>query len=304
MISVVAVGLCGIAVSSCSRTASISRNPEILLVPQVNAGWAGWCVIGVGERVGGCPPGQSHPPILAESWGSGGPPSATLAYAVATARVRSVAFDGEPPIPTQAESGLPDNLRAVVVEIPGKELLSEDKVAPRFTPLDANGEPIAQSAEADGDPQASMETLGIAVPSRGVSNPMEPTSGVCRINAMHLAGLAAQGGSVISRVPSYSGLIGRGFLSCASTSYSLNGWPLLAGILLNASRPGALPSALSAMKPLPGPPGIFHAPGPEGPGTEGELLARRVHGAWLVVARGDPQLRLSLLEHLRATVHL
>jgi hypothetical protein len=54
------------------------------------------------------------------------------------------------------------------------------------------------------------------------------------------------------------------------------------------------------MQPLSGHPGISQAPG-----TEGEIVARRIPGAWLAVVKGQGLAqRLTLLEHLSATVQL
>lgn len=288
-----------LGVSSCSgSTLSISKNQEILLVPSIDTGWAGWCVISVNGSVGGCPPGKSHPPIVAESWSSGGHPPETESYAVTTSEVTSVSFDSEPPIPTHSEAALPDGLRAVVLEIHGKSLLEESGSLPHFVPLNARGERLPQSRS------ASQRLLGVEVSTRRLENPAYPTSGPCRITMKDLPGLNVEGGSVIVQVRSYSGLIGQGFLSCASTSYNLNGWPLLAGMLLDAAHPGASPPSLPGMKPLPGHPGIFQALGPEGSTPEEEVIARRFQGAWLVVARAKLKQRLALLEHLHATVHL
>jgi hypothetical protein len=257
-------------------------------------------MIRVDPSARGCGVGRSHPPIIAETWNSGGPPPATVGYALTTSRVLSVSLDKETPIATRVEATLPDGLRAVVMEIRGKELLSEDQSLPRFTPLDADGEPITESA----DSSYLHGPLMLAVPTANVDDPADPTFGPCRISGSHLHGLTPTGGSIVTQVRSYSGLIGQGFISCASTSYSLDGWPLLAGILLSASHPGSAPPALPAMTPLSGHPGVFRAPGPEGSSLEDQMLARRVPGGWLVVARAKLPQRLALLEHLRATVHV
>jgi hypothetical protein len=54
------------------------------------------------------------------------------------------------------------------------------------------------------------------------------------------------------------------------------------------------------MEPVPGHTDIYQAPGPEG-----ELLGRRIAGAWLVVEKGQGlQQRLGFLEHLRVELEL
>ena len=278
----------------------MSSHEEVLLVPEVNSGSAGWCLIRVNPSETGCPVVRSHSPIIAETWSGGGPPSLVHGYAVTTSQVTAVTVEGGSSIPTRTETALPDGLRAVAVEIRGK--LAEDARLPGFAPLNGGGARIDQSTETRPKPGEYGRPLRSEVPTREVKNLAQPTSGVCRISAEKLAGLTVDGGSVISHVRSYSGLIGQGFISCASTSYSLDGWPLLAGMLLDASDPGATPPPLPAMKPLPGHPGIFQAPGSE-TWSPRRIIATRVHGAWLVVSRAKLQQRLALLEHLRATVH-
>jgi hypothetical protein len=105
---------------------------------------------------------------------------------------------------------------------------------------------------------------------------------------------------VISRPHSYTGIIGRVFLSCADTEYYLHNWPLDAGVLLDAGHPGTPPAPLPDMKAVHGHAGVFTAPG-EG----GALTARRVGNAWLVVDGGSGQgQRLAVLADLRAIVRL
>jgi hypothetical protein len=93
---------------------------------------------------------------------------------------------------------------------------------------------------------------------------------------------------------------GREFVGCVDTSYLLDGWPIEASVLLDAEHPGPSPAALPGVRPLRGHAGMFH-----GPGVEGEAVARRISGGWLVVDKGENLVqRLALLEHLRATVHV
>jgi hypothetical protein len=69
--------------------------------------------------------------------------------------------------------------------------------------------------------------------------------------------------------------------------------------VLNAAHPGARPEQLHDFKPMPGHPGAFEAAGWTG------LVARRIPGAWIVVEGGSGlQQRLTVLEHLRASIHL
>jgi hypothetical protein len=79
---------------------------------------------------------------------------------------------------------------------------------------------------------------------------------------------------------------------------------LLASILLSAAHPGQTPPALPAMKPFAGHAGIFQAPEEDASPTR-DMLARRIKGAWVVVAKGkNVEQRLKLLEHIRPAVNL
>jgi hypothetical protein len=98
---------------------------------------------------------------------------------------------------------------------------------------------------------------------------------------------------------SFTGLIGRPFLSCVDTQYELNGSLLDAGVLLDATHPGVAPAALPGMRPVAGHGGVVQAPG-----WDGKLVGLRTGHAWLLVEGGSSlQQRLTVLEHLRAAVH-
>ncbi len=287
---------CVFAASSCSSSARlytslVVKNESVLLEPDINAGSTGWCV--VRPTGGDCPEGRGHLPIIAQGWGVSG--SEAEGYALTTSQVAAVSVAGGAPVPTRAESGLPDGLRAVAVTIHGLQGQLQSNLArllTSFTPLSGNGQPITQLVTA-GPPLSGNER------SRSLPDPARPTIGACRLQATPLSGLVVQGGSVLTMVRPSHPQLGREFISCASTSYSWHGWSLLAGVLLDASRPGAVPAPLPAMRPLAGHAGIFQAPG-----FEGQMTARRIPGAWLVVCRAKLQQRLALLDHLRATTHV
>src|SRR5262249_25777788 len=122
----------------------------------------------------------------------------------------------------------------------------------------------------------------------------------CKLVPTGVKQLSAQWGTVVTRIRGYAASVGRPFLSCISTEYYLENWPLLAALLLDGPEPGQTPAVLPAMRPLRGHPGIFVAPG-----SEGQMYARRIPRAWLVVAPdGSPARALELLAHLRAAVRL
>jgi hypothetical protein len=309
---------CLLTAVSCSRSAGSSaptrvtrdigtqvvRHDPVLLLPRITGGEGGWCLT---LNPGVCPTANPvrrfHAPIVAEIWGGQSPPPVSTGFVVTTSEVAAVSIDGGRAIPTHAEVILPDHLRAVVVEFRGGrlrhvsgfnvEVPSVSLGSLRFTPLDLKGQTITQATE----PRAP---LAFYIPGRGWSRPGSVPRGVCGVEASHLAGLVASAGFVLTRIKPHTGLIGRPFVSCASNSYSFAGWPLVASVLLDAIRPGSTPASLPAMTPLAGHPGFFQAPV-----AEGEALARRITGAWLVVARGSGVAqRLLVLKHLRATVHM
>src|SRR5580704_6049184 len=55
---------CGVASISVGRVGTgptdTERPFEVLLIPEVNAGWAGWCFVAVGVRGGACGNGGNH----------------------------------------------------------------------------------------------------------------------------------------------------------------------------------------------------------------------------------------------------
>jgi hypothetical protein len=321
LVVAVATG-CLLFAASCSQSArqsspvgvsrgtgtQVVRNEEVLLVPPVEGGLAGWCIA---VKSGECIAARAfRGPIVAETWsGYGSLPLRNFVrkgIVLTTSEVAAVAINGGRPIPTRAESVLPYHLRAAIVEIRGgspQHVPGFNMPVPRplrFTPLDSRREPIPRETDGRG-------SFVFAIPGQGWRSPAKAPRGVCEIQARHLGGLMVHGGFVVSRVKPDNGLIVRPVLSCVSASYSLRGSPLVASVLLDATHPGSTPTPLPAMKPLPGHHGVFQAVGGAlgGLGSQGQILARRVPGAWLVVGEGSGlQQRLTLLQHLSATVDL
>ncbi len=303
--SAMLVSACGASISVGTGGDSGAANPyNVLLVPETTAGWAGWCFGPVGIPGGACGNGQQRAPVIEETWNGGDQPPETVGVAVTTDQVARVAIgEGNSiatgvsngiSVPTRAEKGLPTGLRAVVIKIDGQHIHGA-----HFIPLNAHDEVISQP------PGETASRLMLPIPIRKVSDPANPSRGICEIKLKDRpSDLSVSDGRVITEVHSYSGFVGAGFITCASTSYELAGWPLRATVLISASHPGATPPSLPAMKPLSGHPGVFSTPTGEPPGPESELYARRVQGGWLVVSKAKPIQRLALLEHLRATVHL
>jgi hypothetical protein len=314
--AVACAGFGGEARTGATRNRLVASHEEVVLLPSTGAGEGGWCM--TTNAGGGCPTFHLpvfQGPIVVESW-SGREiyimhDKAPLSEAVreatllTTSEVVAVSLEGGAPIATQAESALPGNLRGVVVERRGESngrvrgLFGTRMPAPlpfprsRFIALNAKGEPIPQT-RAPGPPlefHVARQSWG---PSRRAPR------GVCGLVVRSLAGLVFKGGAVMTAVRPHLDVRGREFVDCVSASYLLNNWPLTADVLLDAAHPGVTPAPLPDMRPLAGHPMIFQAPG-----VEGETVARRLPGAWLVVAKGKglPQ-RLTLLEHLRAMIHI
>ena len=303
--------LCTLTVSGCSRAASysayISRpvpNGHVLLVPELSGGWAGWCVA-TGDRTAtegssgcGAATTTSTGPIFAEG-DCEEDETGIEVYALTTSEVAAVSIDGGTPIPTTTNATLPDGLRAAAVEVlrhNGRP--SIEPHCPRITPLNAHGKPIRRLGKPS-TPQA-LKLPG----TRQWEAPERPPTGVCELTTTRLPPeTVAEHGYVATQIRPYPGLLGRALLSCVSTVYVYHEeHRLTAAVLLDASHPGATPPPLPAMKPLAGHPGIFEAPG-----AEGELAARRIPGAWLVVEEEDRiglGVPVELLEDLRATVNL
>jgi hypothetical protein len=289
----VVVGACsailGLSMMSCSNaSATRVHASSVLLVPELQAGWAGWCL--AVKPGGGCAAGASRPPIVAETWQTSATSNATVGYALTSAQVAAVSVGGRSPIPTVGSSNLPDGLRAAAVEFP--HLNPETELLPPFVPLDANGRTMAQSS---GRTPIRDGVIAVEAPTRTVADGKQDVRAPCELLALRLPGLRAGERRIVTRAQSYSGLIGLGYIACERESFSLNGWPLVGVVLLSAGHPGSNPTALPAMKQLAPHSAIYRALGPEG-----EMVARRISGGWLVVSGAKQEQRLRLLSHLTA----
>jgi len=282
----------------------VASEQAVVLFPHAGAGGGGWCVRTVRGR--GCPTALrpvSAGPILIEDWtGTSSSTEAPVDKAVVltTSDAVAVSLEGRAPIPTRAGPGLPDGLRAAVVELRGGSgTRVVGALAPlpfpqaRFVALNAAGARISQT---DG----SAVPLEFEVASQSWGGSASEPPGVCSLELSGLAGLVSEGGSVMTTVETHRDVRGREFVNCASASYRLGAWPIEAYVLVDAARVGATPGPLLAMQALPGHPGVFQAPG-----VAGQVVARRMPGAWLVAGGGEGlDQRLTVLEHMRAAIHL
>jgi hypothetical protein len=293
---------CILTVSACSSTSSsatnstttvVTRDSPIFLVPNIHVGEIGWCVV---EPNGyECLEGITRTPVISESWSRSEPPPVSRGYAITTSQVRTVSVAGRH-VPTRSEETLPPGLRVVTVEAYGGRSQSESGNGRarrlHFVPFNARGEVVAERLTSREPGKFSVEA---------VSNPERPTTGACRIElAAPLTGLVAEAANVAVGVKPYRSAVSGAYASCANTLYQFGDKRLIVAIMLNASDPGATPGDLPGMRPLDGHPGFI-----ETLGIEGEMVGRRLPGAWLVVSgRGVLTQRLKLLEDIRATLNL
>jgi hypothetical protein len=291
--------------SSARVVAKRISDVEVMMLPFLRGGMAGWCITMAAG--GGCPVSVlKSGPIVAEWWLSPSGSKRAEGFALTKEDVAGVLVGDSRRIDTLRARSLPQDWRAVVVKIRGRwapEVLTPSLFGrpphkapvrlPRFIPVNAAGEVVKGSNEHNSLAYAT-------VAGKSWRRPSIPPGGPCELRSSDLVGLTAQAGFVISRATSVNDLIGDSFLSCASTTYSFDGWPLVSSVLMNARHPGVLPGRLPRMRMIIGFPGTFEALGSNGP-----MVARRISQAWLVVSGGRGlQQRLMVLQHLRASVHL
>lgn len=164
-------------------------------------------------------------------------------------------------------------------------------------PIDAHGIVIATNPPAFDGPAPSFWQAPSAVtpnitepPYHG---PTRPQAGVCELGQRGLRALVPEWGHVISVIPSYPAAVGELFVSCVDTTYYLHGWPLQAGILLDARRPGRMLGGIPGSQPVPGHPNTVNAPATS-------LTAHRTGNAWLAIQGGSGlDQRLQALSALR-----
>ncbi len=274
---VVAVYTAGCGMSS--DPSAVARNETVMLLPALDAGNAGWCLLTLqAAELGGCPPARGGYPIIAGTLSVSGSAREAVGVELMSGVVSYVSIEGGAPLPTKAERVLPDGLRAVVWAKRGVSPQSPS-FPPRPTPLNKHGQVLRQTSY--GPSRSNGGSLLIEVPSNKVHDPGDPAPAPCVIKAPHLSGLVIQGARVVGTIKAYGGLIGEAFLACANTEYTLAGWPMGASILVDAAHPGVVSPPLPLMRAISGYPSVF-----EGPGQLGSQIARRIRGGWLVVWGG------------------
>jgi hypothetical protein len=271
---------------------------QVLLMPAIQAGLAGWCM--AVDKPRQCLTPQLHNgPIMLLNRSMIDEHRTVVVAAVTTSEVAAVSINHRRRVPTRTGMVLPDGLRAAVVEEPGSRGSQRTISATAF---DKHGRPIVQRL-------VPSEPLLVGVlPFRKWKRPAPPVHGICEMSSYGDRSIEARWGSVATKLRSYISKIGGALVSCAWTEYDVEGWPLEGAVLLDAARPGSMPPPLPGMKPLAGHPGVFEAP-IASPPANGEAVARRIPHAWLVVAFGeqgsvDLRQRLAVLGHLHAKIHL
>lgn len=165
--------------------------------------------------------------------------------------------------------------------------------AARFVALNAQHEQIEQN-------DTPSPPLEFEVPSRSWNTAEGQGAGVCDVKATGMAGLSFTSGKVMSVLEPRHDVRGRELVSCLNASYLLAGWPIEVYVLLDAENPGTTPAVLPGMYQLAGHTGIFRTPG-----VEGEALARRASGAWVLVAKGQNTVQqLEVLRHVTVSLNL
>jgi hypothetical protein len=216
-------------------------------------------------------------------------------YVLTHGAVAGVSVAGGRPIPTRANSTLPDGLREAVIELLGRKGKSQPRFAfpcPQMTAIDGKGRAIrgrgkplgrlwvtlpgAKLWNAHPDPAREICIVAKGESRNACELPTTPQPGACKLIATRLPpDTTARRGAVATEIAPQTNLFGPALLSCVDTIYSNHEEDHLdAAVLLDAAHPGTTPPPLPGMTSLTGHPGIFKAPG-----AQGQIVARRIPGA-------------------------
>ncbi len=270
--------------------AATQSSAEVTLLPPTEGGWVGWCVKIRGSAHDGtrCPIAPKSNGIAYEQWEAA--PGGTQGLALASGVAEAVAVDEEGVAPLVPVPGFAGVLGAAVVEIsdPFPWIWSDE--------FEAVSHGLRNSGERGFSAPAFTPTASL--PATYWVAPQAPPPGACQIVVVKLAGAKVRWGHVATSVTATPGIAAGGFASCVDTELSYGHSSLDAAVLLDAAAPGATPPPLPNANAVHGQHGLYSAPG-----FAGEILARRIAGAWLLVegGRGLRQ-RETVLAHLRASV--
>jgi hypothetical protein len=272
---------------------------DISVVPDLEPGDAGWCSyprfwhpgrphqateIGAGT----CAPALAgNPPVIL-----GGGENALL-WTIVSPQVAGVRVGPQGVIRPRSSPRLPNGWRAVVTFTTAFNPTSNPPRTPlpELIPLDRAGHRI---------PLGDVRSLA-AVPLRNV-DPNHPPNGTCAIGGAHVAGLTRQWEVVATALPHFGSSVANGALFACAHSWYLsapNAPAISAAILLNARYPEQPAPPLPDLHPT-ATPGVFTEDG----GSAGDITARRIGRAWLVVQGGTPRTRANLLENLAGAVRI
>lgn len=296
-------------------------NYSIVVEPSLAGGTAGWTSFLVYSLLGRPGPGGGggggYPtkgwPLFADSGGfttyaPGHAPRGDVADYVLTGPEVAAVRVGKLTIGTFSDPRLPVDDRAAVFfrraaappafAIPGTY---RPRHAVRVVPLDTAGHVIRTRLP---QYQPSTPSRYWQAPSAVTPNiheppfhgPTHPPSGACELVQRGLPGLVPEWGHVISRIRPVTNSEGEVFLSCIDTEYYLHGWPLDAGVLVDAAQPGQVLGPIPGARPVVGHPGVVDLAAGQFPGS---LTANQVGQAWLVVQGGASlRQRLRVLQAL------
>lgn len=293
------IALLGLAAcAGASRSSSVSRPEKIVLLPTLNIGEEGWCLMTIKEALEstGCGTTIAGYPIVAQTFSAGGNPPEAQGIDLTTNAVTAISVNGGSPIPTHSELLLPPGLRVAEWSIPG-ETSSDPGFPPHVTPLGDKGIAVAQTMYLDSQ-QVAQHGLLVELPWRAVS-PGSHRAKTCAIDSAKRRGLSLQSADAVSALEGLLMRVGKPYLVCAMSEYQLEGWPISASVLIDAQHPGVRPQELPLMKAIPGKPGVYASLSSEGPS-----VARRIAGGgWLVVFKGKGRAQqLTLLQSLRVSI--
>ena len=257
------------------------------ITPDLVAGHTGWCsyptitarrggpAVGSG---GACGPAETagSPVILATA-------SDSISFAVLDAHVARLRLNQRLEIIPRTASGLPADWRIAVAQLPP---------APPFNPFRPglaagliDPTPLSAAGRVIPGPDSARQTAA-PIPARTV-DPHHPPNGPCVLEAHDpLAGLTSEWAQMADEVPaSRPSLDSQALTSCATTWYAFGPTVLTAAVLVGARDP---------QSPAPAIPGLASSP------QAGDLSARRVGDAWIVVEGQPAALRTALLKALTA----
>jgi hypothetical protein len=136
------------------------------------------------------------------------------------------------------------------------------------------------------------------VPLRNI-DPKHPPSGPCALRDANLAGLTRQWEVAVTALPHFGSSVATdAVFACAHSWYLFrpNAPAVSAAILLNARYPEQPAPPLPDLHTT-ATAGLFTEDG----GSSGDITARRMGRAWLVVQGGTPRTRANLLQDLART---